>query len=276
MASRDEQNLQKRYDIPQIVVALVVFSVAVWLGERRLGGASRQTEADVPVLVAAIDIAAGALITEDALAVRPYPARAVTAAMARPEDRLALVDLPAALDIGEDTPILRSFVEGIPVDDRLSAKLDPGERAITIAVDPVTGLAGHVRPNDQVDVVATFQLPGLDAASATRTRTLLRGVTILAVGAQTGSDAPSSATRSRGRSGTASTVTLRVSSGDAELLTFASNAAELRLVLRRQDDEIEVVHTDEGVGLDAFFEVPDPAAKKSSSKRTTSRVTYDR
>lgn len=275
VAFRDEQDLQKRYDIPQIVVALLVFAVAVWLQERHYSGASVQNEPDVPILVAATDITAGTLITEDALAVHPYPGRAVTTAMARPEDRLTLVDLPAALDIGEGTPILRSFVEGVPVDDRLSAKLDPGERAITLAVDQVTGLAGHVRPNDQVDVVATFQLPGMDAASATRTRTLLHGVTVLAVGAETGSDNVSSIMRERKRK-TASTATLRVSSEDAELLTFASHAAELRLVLRRQDDDFETSDVGDGIGLDALFDVPVRTTKKSDSTKKTSRVTYDR
>ena len=46
------------------------------------------------------------------------------------------------------------------------SNLDPTEREVAVNVDAVTGLAGRVRPGDQVDVYAMFaDVPGLTKQS---------------------------------------------------------------------------------------------------------------
>lgn len=95
---------------------------------------------------------------------------------------------------------------------KLSQAVSAGKRAISLSVDQVTGVSGHIRPDDWVDVVGTFSVPnevtmkqntgGGDAASqliwqamASQsgafsvkkvTLTVLQSVKVLAVGGITG------------------------------------------------------------------------------------------
>jgi len=77
---------------------------------------------------------------------------------------------------------------------RQPLRIGSGFRALTITVNPTTGVAGMLRPGDSVDVVASEELPvavALPAQVMARsrfTRTLLRKVTVLAVDASTDPD----------------------------------------------------------------------------------------
>lgn len=63
--------------------------------------------------------------------------------------------LPAR-DIAADTPLTAElFLHG------LSSHLQPGERAIAIAVDEITGVGNHVQPGDYVDVFVALPETGL-------------------------------------------------------------------------------------------------------------------
>ncbi len=283
METSSDPEIQKRYDIPAIIVAVLIGSFAIWLAERRYGGEGQAIrEIEVPILVAAADIPAGQAIRAVSIEERPYPVRALSPDMARPEDRIALVDLPVKIDVKAGSPIYRSYVSGVPLDTRLSAKLRAGERALTIPVDPVSGLAGHLEPNDRVDIVATFRIPGSWAGESVRTRTLLSGVTVLAVGARTGSDFDDHAVAGRGlmsnsrnspRERSASTVTLQVTGAQAELLVFASETATLQLTLRNADD-LEPEPEGHDLVLSRLFELR-PAVSEQKSK-PSEPIVYDR
>ncbi len=280
----DEGGPEKRYDLLTIAIALIAGLLAIWAGNRYFGAQIKSAEEpEIQILAAARDLAAGEQIAEDAVVVVPYPARAVTGDMARPQDRVVLVDLPLRVAVRKGNPILRSYVSGAPIDARLSMLLQEGDRAITIAVDPVSGLAGHLRPNDRVDVLGTFQVPSADPARALRTRTLLVNVPVLAVGERTGTSFAdqrlpglallSSQTRSRAQ---ATTVTLRVTPEQGEILAFASESARLKLLLRHPDDASPrsepVDHT-----LGELFDLPERTASDAPPARPPrSPVTYER
>jgi pilus assembly protein CpaB len=112
----------------------------------------------------------------------------------------------------------------------LAAVLAPGTRAISLAVDPVTGVAGMIWPGDRVDVILTQEIP---AAGTTSKRvvgeTVLSDVRVVAVD----QDIVQGGSPTAGISGRlASTVTVQANEGDAERLTVAGRLGRLSLAIR--------------------------------------------
>lgn len=112
----------------------------------------------------------------------------------------------------------------------LAAVLTPGTRAMSIAIDPVSGVGGLIWPGDRVDVILTQELP----AGATATRrvvgeTVLADVRIVAVD----QDIVQGASPTAGISGRlASTITVQVTEDQAERLSVAGRLGHLGLAVR--------------------------------------------
>lgn len=141
--------------------------------------------------------------------------------------------------------------------------LKPGQRAITIALDPISSVAGFVKPGDHVDILCTFQgRPG-----RTLTRTVLQNVYLLATGSQVlpSSAPPQQSNTTIGGSGNNTNAanpdgdaqagskpidvpnaTVLVTPTDAEKLILAVQKGKLQLALRSATDqtmdEIPAVH----------------------------------
>jgi pilus assembly protein CpaB len=112
----------------------------------------------------------------------------------------------------------------------LAAVLAPGTRAISIAIDPVSGVGGLIWPGDRVDVILTQDIP---AAGTTSRRvvgeTVLTDVRIVAVDqnmVQGGSPTAGIAGK------LASTVTVQASEDEAERLAVAGRLGRLSLAIR--------------------------------------------
>ena len=119
----------------------------------------------------------------------------------------------------------------------MAAKLSTSERAITIAVDQISGVAGYVSPGDHVDIYATFTVPVPSKAGERRadmrTYLLLTNVRVLETGVKTGL----SRRRTFASKATAYTsVTLRVREQDAHILAFSQMQGQLTLALRPPGD----------------------------------------
>ena len=141
----------------------------------------------------------------------------------------------------------------------LSMVVPKGKRAITIALDPVSSVAGFVKPGDYVDVLSTFA--GHKGQSLTRV--VLQNVPLLATGSQvlpssapapastsTGNGADTNAANPDGAAGPkpvdVPNATVIVTPQDAEKLIMAVSKGRLQLALRSQGDtnidEIPSVH----------------------------------
>jgi pilus assembly protein CpaB len=107
----------------------------------------------------------------------------------------------------------------------LSAKISPGQRAVTIAVDQVSALSGLVTPGDKVDVAVT--LAGNGGALTT---TVLYNIPVLAINKNT------SPTNTNDKSNPA-TATLMVTPTQAQELILATETGAVRLLLRAPDDD---------------------------------------
>jgi pilus assembly protein CpaB len=125
----------------------------------------------------------------------------------------------AAIEANE--PVLALKITGAGQRATLSALVKPGMKAVTIRVNDVEGVGGFVLPGDHVDVVLTRQI---DKGSAT-TDVVLQNTRVLAVD-QTADERSFKAT-------VAKSVTLEVSTVEAQKVWLASSVGSLSLLLRK-------------------------------------------
>jgi Flp pilus assembly protein CpaB len=174
----------------------------------------------ISVVIAATDVARGAVLTEAALEAVTVPSRfAPPAAMrdvARATGRIAVADIAA----GEIVTELRLAGAG---SGPTAALVPAGMRAVQV---PVASLVG-VKPGDLVDVIATF------GGGGAHTEVAGEAIEVLAVDRAGGG--ASFGTSPAGTSGGVGLVLL-VSPTDAERLAFASAFATLSVAVRSPDD----------------------------------------
>jgi pilus assembly protein CpaB len=111
----------------------------------------------------------------------------------------------------------------------LAAVLRPGYRAVTVAVDAVSGAAGLIWPGDRVDLILTQQLDG-DATSPAKkiaAETVLRDVRVIAIDQQMVQNVSGTIDGAPAR-----TVTLEVSSASGEQVQVATKLGKLSLAVR--------------------------------------------
>jgi pilus assembly protein CpaB len=121
----------------------------------------------------------------------------------------------------------------------LAYAVKPPLRAVTVALDPIIGVAGFPKPGNHVDVLATFTTD----AAGTVTRTVLQDVEILALGSESQPKEVDPNTGQTSKAKETPTATLAVLPGEAEKLILAENRGKLRLALRGVDDKTYVART---------------------------------
>src|SRR5262249_11138666 len=113
--------------------------------------------------------------------------------------------------------------------------------AMSVRVDPVTGVSGFITPNSRVDVVISGTPEG---EQDQRGKVVLQNVKVLAIG--------KTIEQKDEKPVEVPTVTLLVAPEDAERLTLATRYEPVRLALRNYRDE-EVVRTS-GIVTRALFQ----------------------
>jgi pilus assembly protein CpaB len=156
------------------------------------------------------------------------------------EDRLIGLTINRTVERGDD--LLVSYFRQ-PV-EKLDTSLHLGERAITLRVDAITGVASNITPGSHVDIIGTFPLAQQAAApmkaagaAASRTLLLFQDVTIVAVDNRTRDEdyGPSAAGL---RSRTYGSVTVAATPLEANVLVFAQQYGTLTLALRPPADSL--------------------------------------
>ncbi len=114
-------------------------------------------------------------------------------------------------------------------------------RAATVALDPITGVAGFIQPGDRVDVLATFV-----QAEMTVTKTILQDVQVLAMGRITSRPSPKKAVATdegaekEGEEAPAiqevTSATVAVTPHEAQILILSASKGTIAMVLRARDD----------------------------------------
>lgn len=179
------------------------------------------------VIVASGDIAPGAFLSTDVVAVDKMPGKFVYDSVLRPSDMEVALGREVIVPIKKGEPVHWYQLQGIRALERLSKAVRKRGRAVSMDVNERSAVGMWVRPNDHVDVLGTFRDPGSNQIVAV---TLLQNVIVLATGQVT---ATTQSTRGSSEYGT---VTLLVLPEEAEILVLAQELGSLYLSLRNAED----------------------------------------
>lgn len=137
--------------------------------------------------------------------------------------------------IAEGQPIMQEHLAPEGTAGGVAAFLPEGYRAMSISVEPDTGLQGLLKPDAHVDIVATLRGEGPPVV-----RTIVQNVRVLAVNGQLAGQGEQSADGSeklREESATLKQVTLMVTPEQAGRVELAISHGSPRLVLRARSDQ---------------------------------------
>ena len=213
------------------LIAAVVFGLAAALAMMFYLKTLSQGTADptlVKVVVAKAEIPSRTVLAPDLLETIDFPAAYLPpGAVSDQGSILGLITLSPVLK-GE--PVLKGHLAGVDnYQHGLAFKVRPGQRAISVAVDEVSGVSGMLGPGDRVDVCGTIDLPERGTAAIVG----VSDVEILAVGrrlTETASEdgkAPAAENR---------TATLAVPVEEAQRLILLTDRGKVRLALRSPAD----------------------------------------
>lgn len=218
-------------------VALVAGMLAAWLGTReldqraaRLEQETRQRYAMTQYIVASRDVDKGHKIEADILSVRYMPSAFAPADALAPDAAGSLIGKRAAIPIRRGTPVVHAALEPVALREKLSEELPDGMRAMTIQVDQLNALSGHLEAGDTVDLYFS-RARGSGAVLVP----LLQRVHVLATGNVTQKQQDSQPGTLE--AGDFSSVTLLVSATDARRVVLAEQTGRLTLLLRRPTDQ---------------------------------------
>ncbi len=241
--------------VASLGIGLVAMTAAAqWLRERSM----QNTE---PVLVVNRDLEAGTRLEPDMLEVARWPQGT---GLAQPLSQIGQAEgrvLASRLLRGE--PVLSDRLAAVGEKGGLSAVLRAGQRAVTVKVNEIVGVAGFALPGNYVDVMVHTTDPQNQPVS----RIVLERIQVLAVA----QDAAAQENKPR----VVNAVTLMVTPEQAERMDLARSVGTLSLVLRSQLDTTPVVTQGArkqdmllaGVVREAPPE-PRPATRKSAPART--------
>lgn len=239
-----------------VVIFALAAGVTWWIAgelERRTPHAqpvvAQQNEKQkTTVVISTRDIPEGGTLTENDVVTRVIemdraPVDVLTSCDAAAGRKLKFGVTAGSLITAHDLTPIAFAQEGF------QAKLHPGERAITLAVDSTTGVAGFVAPDSHVDVMVQ-----VGQGAGTQTRAILSDVRVVASGT-TYQKNPGD-----GAAIPTSTVTVAVQPREAAKLIDAMAAGKLYLTLRSDIDRTPIAVSD----IHSLFHKPEPAESRTT------------
>ncbi len=215
----------------------------------------------LPVVVAAKEILEGQVITDDMVAIKQIPEEAVVSKAAKTLD--VVVGTFSSTYVAPGEQILSTMVfKAEQTQNGLAYTVGKGMRAVTVPVDQVTGIAGFLKPEDHVDVMAVLDISAVlspeefnqmladkngsgeekpegtpSSGSGQKeeiklffSMILLQDIKVLATGQVMKRDGNDSAPA------VVETVTLEVTPEEALRLNYVLNAGNVRLMMRSPGD----------------------------------------
>ena len=212
---------------------MIVVSIGIGLGAVVLASQwiSRQaaTIASSKVVVAAIDIDLGTPLTPQMLKLADWPRGSVPNGATKDIKTLDARVVKTSLLRGE--PVLESKLAPLGATGGLSAVIGQGNRAMTVRVNDVVGVAGFALPGNYVDIVVNTEDESVKAENVNKSisKIVLEHIMVLAVAQEQ--------SRDETKPKVVSAVTLEVTPDQAEKLDLARSVGTLSLVLRNQVDK---------------------------------------
>jgi pilus assembly protein CpaB len=206
---------------------LAVFLAQGWLNSQaemraRNLDARKKPLATQTLVVAAKPLRYGAELAASSLREIPWPdAPLPEGAFAKIDDLLKDGKRVVLTAIEPNEAVLAVKVTGPGQRATLSSLVGPGMKAVTIRVNDVDGVGGHVLPGDRVDIALTRQLDKENGS----TQVVLQDVRVLAI--------DQVADERIANAAVAKSVTLEVDTVGAQKLGLASSIGALSLMLRK-------------------------------------------
>ena len=210
-----------------ILVSIVVGAVAVMVAAQWV--ARQASIATTKVVVAARDLEVGTRLRADMLQLVDWPAGAsLKEPFSAPEK---IYERVINTQVLRGEPIVAARLAPPGEKGGLSAVLGQGNRAITVKVNEIVGVAGFALPGNYVDVMVNTP----DDANRPVSKIVLERILVLAVAQEvaTGDTKPR----------VVNAVTLEVTPQQAEQIDLARSIGSLSLVLRSQSDKVSVTTT---------------------------------
>jgi len=186
-------------------------------------GVQTDSATKLTVLISEKPIMVGQKIADSPLKETLWPSGQIPETAIR--NRADLIGLYASVDVAAGIPLLRSYLTESPPSQPL--EVTPGNRAVTIEVDAISGIEGLALPGTRVDVVLTYSPQGelVSKIIVQNARVLSAGGRTKATGERDGSLGSSLPEKVR-------TVTLDVSTKDALSIQTATQLGRLSLIMR--------------------------------------------
>jgi len=218
--------LKLKFIIPLALVTALLATLGAYSYLQTQKRALEQNHAAMlPVVIAKIDLPAGSKLEESLLEARLFPAALAPEGSFKQISELVGRIVKSDIYAGEALLASRLAAEGSG--SGVSAVIPPGMRAMTVAVNVVSGVSGFILPHARVDVLATVSAT-LDKEESSTT-TILENIEVLAV--------DQTVTPKDDDPITVKSVTLLVNPAQAEKLALASSEGKLQLVLRNTADQ---------------------------------------
>jgi len=210
---------------------MIVVSIAIGLGAVVLASRWISQQAKVAsskVVVAAIDIDLGSPLNPQMMKVANWPKGSEPTGATDDIKKLDTRVVKTSILRGE--PILESKLAPLGATGGLSAVINQGNRAMTVRVNDVVGVAGFALPGNYVDIVVNTEDETAKAENVNKSisKIVLERILVLAVAQEQGRDET--------KPKVVNAVTLEVSPMQAEKLDLARSVGSLSLVLRNQVD----------------------------------------
>jgi len=230
------------------VIAVVAGIAALQMSGEKTPSQTPQTTAStqnpsvstVEVMVARQPIEVGTILEQAMIDKQPWPSHLLLDGFITSDNADAnLVGKVARASFQANEPITRSKIANPNDPSFLAAALPEGMRAVTLATDAISGVAGYVFPGDRVDVILTHNIPNDIQVRTDKSvrqsnkpdvaEILIANVRVLAVNVRqlSGKEAASS---------TPSSITLEVAEKDAQSVRLAEKVGTLSLALRPLKD----------------------------------------
>lgn len=183
------------------------------------------------VVVAAADVAPKTQVTNEMLKVNKVPVEYIHPLAVRKISEASGKITTSALTQGEQV-LAKKLVAPEEVKYGLAYAVPVGRRALTVAVDEVSGVSGLIKPGDRVDVAAVVNVPKIEEQREVPVAlVILQDIEVLAVGSilEEKSDGKSPLQYQ--------TVTMAVTVEQSRPLLLASQKGNIRLMLRSPIDD---------------------------------------